>query len=218
MIKRAVYRGSEPGQLMAAADLTADKMPHASHRALYAWVLGQAADKDQCKQDPDTACQLKKLLLTTDAGQEQTRVDAAYALATIGRTEELDALFAAVEGADEAPARAATNALASAGPTAVPRLLKALWAGWQGSYGGAKRLASKQRVATAAAYAIGHCVMHLPVGQLGRVASALVSTCTAALSAIDQRLQKFSRECCSKMGEIAGAIRCLLLSPLSLHS
>ena len=166
----------------------------------------------------DTVRELKKLLLTTDAGQEQSRVDAAYALAIIGTAAALDALFEAVEGADEAPARAATNALASAGPTAVPRLVKALWAGWQGSYGGAKRLSSKQRVATAAAHAIGHCVMHLPVGQLGRVASALVSTCTAALSAIGQRLQKFSLECCSKMAEIAGAIRCLLLSLLSLHA
>ena len=208
MIKRAVFRGSEPTPLFDEDRCRVEQLPHASHRALYAWTLGCPADglDHRPQQGPFHGIDsLKEALLSTDVCLEQARVDAAYALATAGTTAALNALFEAVEGADEAPARAATNALASAGPLAVPRLIKALWACWVGNYGGAKRLPSKQRVTTAAAHAIGHCVAHLPVGQLGRVAAALVSTCAAALSAIDQRMQSLSRESRSEMSRIAGS-------------
>ena len=211
MIKRAVYRGSEPTPLFDTDGCVDDeRLPHACHRALYAWTVGCRADGgDRCPQQGANLGidDLKEALFSTDASQEQARVDAAYALATAGTAAALDALFEAVEGAGEAPARAATNALASAGPLAVPRLIKAMWAGWAGNYGGAKRLPSKQCVATAAAHAVGHCVAHLPADQLGRVADALVSACAAALSAIDQRMQSFSRESRSEMTRIAGSTR-----------
>ncbi len=206
MIKRAVYRGSEPNQLTAAAALQADNtvanglLAHASHRALYAWTMGQGQEAVLPHQSTD---ELKATLHSTGEDKEQARVDAAYTLAAAGTTATLDVLFEAVESGEEAPARAATNGLASAGPSAVSRLLKLLWAGWAGSYGGAKRLPRKQRSATAAAYAIGHCIACLPPEQLGRVAVALVSACKAALSAIDQRMRQFVPAHRAKMAEIA---------------